>query len=92
MLMALLYSDSGEIVAAAPACDQYPLGSQYWHDVFEGELAGETSQYELGYINVYSLELQSSLMQIGIDANVDAQQLTQAVEQQIAPSWKSQAA
>jgi hypothetical protein len=33
MLLALLYDDTGRLAAAAPACDQQPLGDRYWREV-----------------------------------------------------------
>ena len=30
MLLALLYTDDDYLAAAAPACDQQPLGHRYW--------------------------------------------------------------
>ncbi len=30
MLLALLYQADGQLAAAAPACDQQPLGNRYW--------------------------------------------------------------
>jgi hypothetical protein len=33
MLLALLYQADGQLAAAAPACDQQPLGNRYWLEV-----------------------------------------------------------
>ena len=30
MLLALLYESDGQLSAAAPACDQQPLGNRFW--------------------------------------------------------------
>lgn len=47
MLLALLYDDTGKLVAAAPACDQQPLGNRYWRDVYPGtvHLVGSETAY-----------------------------------------------
>lgn len=34
MLLALLYRSEGDLSAAAPACDQQPLGKRYWTEVY----------------------------------------------------------
>jgi hypothetical protein len=33
MLLALLYSPDGAILAVAPACDQEPFGERYWREM-----------------------------------------------------------
>ena len=86
MLMAILYAESGEIVAAAPACDQYPLGKDYWRDCFLGELDLE-STLDVGYINVVSEQLRSSLLRLGVDDSVNPNEIEAELQRQTAPTW-----
>ena len=78
MLMALLCSQCGRIVAAAPACDQIPLGDQYWLDCHEAGLTSE-DLFETAYVFVSDSNLQSLLLGLGIDDSIDSETLTQKV-------------
>jgi hypothetical protein len=50
MLLALLYDDSGRLAAAAPACDQQPLGDRYWREVCAERVSLRGS--ETAYVNI----------------------------------------
>lgn len=50
MLLALLYQRDGGLAAAAPACDQQPLGSRYWRDVYPD--AVDARDGETAYVDV----------------------------------------
>lgn len=50
MLLALLYQDDGTLTAAAPACDQQPLGDRYWREVYPESVRLRGS--ETAYVNI----------------------------------------
>ena len=84
MLMALLYSQDGLIVTAAPACDQFSLGDRYWLDCHEAEL-GSADLFETAYLLVDDADLQARLLRLGIDSSIDGEQLTREVQALDAP-------
>lgn len=51
MLMSILYNNAGQMIAAAPACDQQPHGDRYWLDagvaVVSHQSPGTTSVVEI---------------------------------------------
>jgi hypothetical protein len=79
MLLALLYSHSEQIIAAAPACDQVPFGDQFWCEVHAAEIA-TTDIFETAYVTVTNSELRDKLLKLGIDPTVDGVEMTQLVE------------
>jgi len=84
MLMALLYTERAQIIAAAPACDQVPHGDKFWLDFHESRLSSD-DLFETALMFVADPNLQSKLLRVGIDESVDSQQLTREVELRISP-------
>jgi hypothetical protein len=50
MLLALLYQGEGRVSAAAPACDQQPLGNRFWREVYPEPVALRGS--ETAYVDI----------------------------------------
>lgn len=91
MLMALLYTADNEIAAAAPACDQSPLGDQYWLEIHEAELAEAFSKgafFETAYITIADPDLRARLLQVGVDDEIDGQELAVEVVTKAAPDYR----
>ena len=89
--MAILYCDDDRIAAAAPACDQLPLGNRYWEEVFAGRIV-RGDMFETAYVSVVQKELRERLMQIGIDQAVDGTELAQELSASVIPSYLPEAA
>lgn len=99
MLFALLYNDADEIVAAAPACEQMPMGDAFWHEchLVEIDPAGSESlsgpqSYSTAYATVTNPLLQSQLKWLGIDEQIDSKTLTLAIEGAAVPGYVQRAA
>jgi hypothetical protein len=62
MLLALLYRDDGKLTAAAPACDQEPLGNRYWSEVApeKARLRGS----ETAYVEIQDADLVDRLLRM----------------------------
>ena len=86
MLMALLYGEDDQIAAAAPACDQIPLGDRYWSDIHAGELKSG-NVYQTAYVTVANASLREKLLLIGIDELFDAGKLTAELSRSIQPEY-----
>lgn len=86
MLMALLYNQEDTIIAAAPACDQIPMGERYWNDVHPFQLSG-SELFETAYMNVVHPALRRQLMSLGLDDSIDRHSLTAQVEQSAIPNY-----
>lgn len=86
MLMALLYCEEDQIIAAAPACDQMPYGDEYWMEIFAGHLE-EGSLFETAYITVNNAELRRKLLLLGFDDEIDGKQLTLELEANLTPEY-----
>jgi hypothetical protein len=83
MLLAILYRDD-KIVAAAPACDQYASGTQFWLNTLSlnplsGVILSEENFHDLGfqtaYASVEDRELRYELLKVGIDQSIDVDDL-----------------
>jgi hypothetical protein len=70
MLLALLYQDDGELVAAAPACDQQPLGDRYWREGYPEVLTLRGS--ETAYVKIDDPELVDRLLRMDFHDGVEA--------------------
>lgn len=99
MLFALLYNDADEIVAAAPACEQMPMGDAFWHECHLVEIGPTGSEsmngqpgYSTAYATVTNPLLQSQLKWLGIDDQVDGKSLTLAIEGAAVPGYIQRAA
>ena len=91
MLMALLYTAENQIAAAAPACDQSPLGDHYWLEIHEADLAETFAKgefFETSYIMIANAPLRSRLLQLGIDETIDGQALAAEVAEKVAPNYQ----
>ena len=86
MLMALLYTTEDRIVAAAPACDQLPLGDDYWLDYHEADLDPKTF-FETAYATIANRELRDRLLMLGIDESIDGTELARDVVLSASPAY-----
>ena len=84
MLMALLYTEDEQIIAAAPACEQIVHGDDYWLDFHEAELSTE-DLFETAFMFIADPILKARLLRLGIDDLIDSEALTQEVQARIAP-------
>lgn len=84
MLMALLYTERAQIIAAAPACDQVPHGDEFWLNFHEADLSSD-DLFETALMFIADPNLQAKLLRVGIDESVDSNLLTREVELRIAP-------
>ena len=84
MLMALLYTEADRIIAAAPACDQFSQGKEYWLENHEADLSAEDI-FETSIVFVADPNLQARLLRVGIDDSIDSVSLTREVASQVAP-------
>lgn len=78
MLLAILYGQEEEIVAAALACDQQPLGDNYWTDVLAVEL---NDDFQTGYATVEDAELVDHLLEIHLTMD-DGHEAADAIDRQ----------
>ena len=88
MLMALLYNQREQIIAAAPACDQVPHGDDFWLNFHEADLSSG-DLFETALMFVADPNLQAKLLRLGIDESFDSNLLTREVELRIAPMRSS---
>jgi len=84
MLMALLYSQADRIIAAAPACDQFPHGKKYWLEHHEAELSADDI-FETAFTFIADPNLQTRLLRLGVDDSIDSISLTREVAALVAP-------
>jgi hypothetical protein len=70
MLLAILYQDDGQLSAAAPACDQQPLGDRYWKEIYPEEVRLRGS--ETAYVNIDDPLLVDRLLQMDFRDGVEA--------------------
>ncbi len=70
MLLALLYQDDGTLSAAAPACDQQPLGDRYWRELYPERVRLRGS--ETAYVDIDDAELVDRLMHMHFRDGVEA--------------------
>ncbi len=76
MLLALLYAHDGELLAAALACDQEPLGNRYWREVYPEVLPLRGS--ETAYVEIDDALLADRLLRMDFRDGVEA---AEAVDQ-----------
>lgn len=65
MYLSLLFDKSDRLVAAAPACDQEPLGDRYWHEVHPHSL--DLKNLQLAIVDVKNGELVEMLLGLAND-------------------------
>jgi hypothetical protein len=70
MLLALLYEDDGKLSAAAPACDQQPLGDRYWREVYPQTVRVQES--ETAYVDIDDPILVDRLLRMDFQDEVEA--------------------
>ena len=79
MLLAILYGPKEEIVAAAMACDQQPLGDRFWTDVLAVDLPDD---YQTGYAKVDDVELANHLLELHLTLD-DGHEAAAAIDQSL---------
>lgn len=92
MLFALLYNEENEIIAAAPACEQLPMGDAFWAQCHLAGFdihANTEKQFQTAYVCVTNPLLQRQLQWVGIDETIDPRELTNAVEGSLVPDYVS---
>jgi hypothetical protein len=70
MLLALLYDHEDKLSAAAPACDQQPLGDRFWREVCPvtvGLLGSDTA-----YVDIDDTSLVDRLLRMEFQDGVEA--------------------
>jgi hypothetical protein len=70
MLLALLYEQDGRLSAAAPACDQQPIGNRYWWDVCAQAVNAERN--ETAYLNIDDRSFVDRLLRMDFRDGVEA--------------------
>jgi hypothetical protein len=76
MLLALLYQREGNLAAAAPACDQQPLGDRYWRTVYPEPL--ELRGSETAYVAIDDAELVDRLLRMNFRDGIAAAEAVDA--------------
>ncbi len=79
MLLALLYGNDDQILAAAPACDQADYGDAFWSDSHAAEIS-QSDMFETAYVSIEQPDLVERLLSLGIDSSVNRAALTREVE------------
>ncbi|MCC6508023.1 MAG: hypothetical protein IT423_02880 [Pirellulaceae bacterium] len=60
MYLALLFDEQDQLLAAAPGCDQQPLGPSYWREIYPQPLPsriGETAVIDVTAVDLAELLL-----------------------------------
>ena len=70
MLLALLYEHDGVLSAAAPACDQQPVGDQYWREISPQSVRVQGS--ETAYVDIDDDSLVDRLLRMDFQDGVEA--------------------
>jgi hypothetical protein len=70
MLLALLYQADGQLAAAAPACDQQPLGNRYWLEVCPEPVHLRDS--ETAYVEIADADLVHDLLRMNFRDGAEA--------------------
>lgn len=60
MYLSLLFDHQDQLIAAAPGCDQQPLGNEYWRRIYPQPLPAELN--ETAVIDIQSKELTELLL------------------------------
>ena len=60
MYLSLLFDRQDQLIAAAPGCDQQPLGNEYWHNIYPQPLPSELG--ETAVLDIQSKELTELLL------------------------------
>lgn len=79
MLLALLYGNDDQILAAAPACDQADYGDAFWSDCHAAEIS-QNDVFETAYVSIEQPDLVERLLSLGIDSLINGAALTREVE------------
>lgn len=75
MLLALLYKADGDLIAAAPACDQQPYGLRFWREIYPAKL--DVRQSETAYVEISDAQLADRLLEMDFE---DGRQAAEAVD------------
>jgi hypothetical protein len=76
MLLALLYEHDGQLTAAAPACDQQPLGNRYWEEVYPEKV--NTLDSEIAYVAIDDRSLVERLLTMDFRDGAEAAEAVDA--------------
>ena len=68
MYLALLFDEGDQLLAAAPACDQQPLGNRYWREVYPQSISGAWG--ETAIIDIGDRSLSELLLSLAVDSSV----------------------
>ena len=79
MLFALLYDHHDQILAAAPACDHFALGDQFWLDCHSIKI-NEDEIFATAYREVRNPSLQQRLLELGVNESILSASITREVE------------
>ena len=60
MYLSLLFDQQDQLIAAAPGCDQQPLGNEYWRLIYPQPLPAELG--ETAVLDIQSKELTELLL------------------------------
>ena len=66
MLFAILFDDSENVVAVAPACDQQPYANRYWTEIYPIPLSVHAG-YQTAYFEVNDISLVDRLQHLPLD-------------------------
>ncbi len=97
MLMAVLFRDD-LVIAAAPACDQYPMGNHYWtemHPIGLPEFLFDVASGEdlqTSYVSVSHPALRNRLIKASIDDQIDLDDLTRDLQMSARPAYLDRSA
>ena len=89
MLMALLYREDDEVVAAALACEQIPYGDSYWNEIFAGHIDNDPA-LETAYITINNADLRRRLLLLGFDDQIDGQALAREIASKLRYEYVSE--
>lgn len=68
MYLSLLFDQSDRLVAAAPACDQQPLGNGYWRNVHPQPL--DLKNLQIAVVDVKNEDLVQMLLSLADDSAI----------------------
>lgn len=66
MLFALLFDEKDQLVAAAPAPAQHPMGDAFWRDIYP-QMIPINHQYQTAQVEVKDAELTARLLSLATD-------------------------
>ncbi len=76
MFLALLYKSNGQLSAAAPACDQQPLGKRFWREIYPEKV--NLSGSETAVVNIEDPSLVERLLEMDFRDGNEAAEMVEA--------------